>query len=318
MSKKILVTGGTGFLGRNLINGLLKSGFTNILATYHNSDPPKLEYVEWIQVDLYGDHIPEKYLKNIDVAYIFAAVSSGSKDIVERPEIFLATNSTMNQKTILTLVEAKVKHIVFPSCSVMYKNSLMVQDENDVVLHEIYEKYVGGSVMKLYIEGLCKFYSGISETAFTVIRHTNTYGPYDKFDLDKGHVLSSLLLKLKNNPSEIEVWGTGEEGRDFVYVDDLVDLFISVAESSVNRKNFELICAGSEKLVSIRELLMEMCKIKKVDPRIKFNNEKPSLPINIVLSHQRAKKMYNWVPRTSLQVGLANTINWLENYSDLN
>jgi hypothetical protein len=71
---------------------------------------------------LYADHIP-KYLKNIDVAYIFAAVCSGSKGIVERPEIFLKTNSTMNQKTILTLVQAKVKRIVFPNCSIKYNTT---------------------------------------------------------------------------------------------------------------------------------------------------------------------------------------------------
>jgi nucleoside-diphosphate-sugar epimerase len=63
-------------------------------------------------------------------------------------------------------------------------------------------------------------------------------------------------------------FGVGEEGRDFVY-DDLVDLFISIAESSVNRKNFEFIWAGLEKLVSISELLMKIYKISEVDLGVK-------------------------------------------------
>ena len=125
-----------------------------------------------------------------------AAVSSGAKNIVNNPEIFVANNTTINQNTIVNAVKSEVKHIIFPSCSVMYQNSESIQGENDVSIENIEDKYVGGAAMKLYVEGLCKFYSLISKTKFSVIRHTNCIGPYDKFDPSLSHVFASVVVKV--------------------------------------------------------------------------------------------------------------------------
>ena len=69
---------------------------------------------------------------------------------------------------------------------------------------------------------------------------------------------------------------------------------------------------------TIKDLLKLICELKCVNPKIIFNIKKPTLPVNIVLSHQKAKKMYDWVPKISLQEGLIKTIHWLENNYDEN
>ena len=89
--------------------------------------------------------------------------------------------------------------------------------ENDVSIENIEDKYVGGAAMKLYVEGLCKFYSLISKTKFSVIRHTNCIGPYDKFDPSLSHVFASVVVKsLSKTSNQIEIWGNGRRKEDFI------------------------------------------------------------------------------------------------------
>jgi GDP-L-fucose synthase len=305
----ILITGGCGFLGKNLIATLSKNQGNKIIATYNNAIPENFNRVEWLKQNLLNIDSGSIF-KNIDVVFMLAAVSSGAKDIIERPEIFVTDNTLINQNTIVSAVKNGVKHVIFPSCSIMYSSSLELQDEESPT-DQIYEKYFGGATMKLYIENLCKFYSLISETKFTVIRQTNIYGPNDKFIKERAHVLAATILKTENNPSEIEVWGSGEEGRDFLHVDDLMQLYEKILEKKTNK--FDLVCAGSEKLTTINELVDEIINIKNISPIVTRNISKPSLPINIVLSNKLAKKLFDWSPKITLSEGLKNTIEWRNN-----
>ena len=84
-----------------------------------------------------------------------------------------------------------------------------------------------GSVWK-NLEKIAKFYSMLSETKYTIIRHSIIYGPHDKYDLDRSHVFGATITKVLTAKKKIEVWGTGNEIRDFLYADDLVN-FIKIA-----------------------------------------------------------------------------------------
>jgi len=287
--EKILVTGGSGFIGKNLINKLKNQKNLDVTATYFRKAPPKINGVNWLKVDLIRNKDDSLY-KGIDKVYMLAAISSGAKDIIERPDIFVTDNALINQNTIIGAVNRNVKNIIFPSCSVMYKNSTEIQDEKNIFIDLIDDKYIGGATMKMYIEGLCKFYSKNTNTRFSIIRHTNTYGPHDKFNIEKAHVFAASIIKTDNNPNEVEIWGDGEEGRDLLYVDDLVELMIKMP--IMQKEEYDLICAGSENLITINDLVNKICKIRKINPIIKHNLSKPNIPINIRLSHQRALKKY--------------------------
>lgn len=302
----IVITGATGFIGRNLIEKLLPLGH-EITAVYNERTPPNIPEVKWIKADLRSS-VPENLFRNCETVYMCAAVSSGANDIINRPHIFVTENTLINQNTIVSAVSARVRHIIFPSCSVMYGDSKNIQDEQDVSLYGIFPKYLGGASMKLYVEQLCKFYSTISDTKFTVIRHTNTYGPHDKFDPARAHVFAATIVKTAGNPKTINIWGSGEEGRDFIYIDDLMDLMLRCP--NLQETNFELICAGSEKLVSINELVDEICNVRGISPIITRDLSAPTLPINICLSHQRAKSTFGWHPKTSLRAGIELTLAW--------
>ena len=91
-------------------------------------------------------------------------------------------------------------------CSVMYESSNKKMKEKDFNPNgRIYPSYFGGAWNKIYFEKMCEYYSKISKTKFTVIRHSNVYGPYDKFDLDKSHLCSATIKKVLDDNMVISI-----------------------------------------------------------------------------------------------------------------
>ena len=102
----------------------------------------------------------------------------------------------MNSYLFRAAFEHKVKHVIFFSCTVMYPSSEHALKETDFDANKaLYPRYFGVGNTKLYIEKMCEFYAGISDTKFTAIRHSNIYGPHDKFDLERSHVFGEQLQK---------------------------------------------------------------------------------------------------------------------------
>src|SRR3990167_7534877 len=171
---KVLICGATGFIGRNLTEQLSKRDDLEIHAVYHQR--PK---------------------------YIFPNVTC--------PYIHVTDNAIMNSYLFRAAFEQKLKHVIFFSCTVMYPSSTSALKESDFDANQpLHPRYFGVGHTKLYIEKMCEFYAGISHTKFTAIRHSNIYGPHDKFDLDRSHVFGATIAKVMTAKNKIVVWGTGE------------------------------------------------------------------------------------------------------------
>jgi nucleoside-diphosphate-sugar epimerase len=225
----VLICGATGFIGRNLVEHFSKYPNFNIRAVFFETPPPMglvgLENVEWVCADLRNSVSVKRVIKGQDIVLQFAATTSGAKDILTQPFIHVTDNAVMNSLILRECYEQSVKHFVFPSCTVMYQPSDKALKETDFNGgDEISKTYFGVGNTKVYIEKMCEFYSRLGRTKHTVIRHSNVYGPYDKYDLDHSHMFGATITKvLKNTTGKVVVWGEGKEGRDLIYIDDLVE-----------------------------------------------------------------------------------------------
>ena len=93
-----------------------------------------------------------------------------------------------------------------------------VSEDDFIESDEVYPKYYGAGNTKVYLEKMCDFFSRFDKrTKYTVLRQSNIYGPYDKFDLEKSHVFGATITKVMQAEQEIVVWGTGKEERDFLH-----------------------------------------------------------------------------------------------------
>ena len=201
----------------------------------------------------------------------------------------------------------KVKHFIFPSCTVMYPSSKKATKEKDFN-GNIIDKYKGAGETKVYLEKIAKFYSMLSDTKYTIIRHSNIYGPHDKYDLDKSHVFGATITKVMRSKGILEVWGTGKEIRDFLYADDLVDFIKKSIQKQ--KTQYEIFNCGSGQAVTVRELCEKIIKFSKKDIKIIFNKTKPSIPFDMFLNCAKAKRNIGWTSKTKIDDGIAKTLSW--------
>tara|TARA_B100000963_G_scaffold338096_1_gene334671 strand:- start:1126 stop:2088 length:963 start_codon:yes stop_codon:yes gene_type:complete len=303
---KIIVLGATGFIGKNLALHFSKS--LKIKATYNSKMPFENANIEWIKCDLTNLNQINNLFNNIDIVINAAAVTSGVKDIITKPHVHVSTNAVMNINILQQIFKNKnVKHFIFFSCTVMYKSSRKKQNEKEFD-NKIIDKYFGIGWTKVYIEKLCKFYSNISDTKFTVIRHSNIYGPFDKFDLEKSHVFGATITKVMKAKKEIEIWGKGNEIRDFLYISDLVNFVELIIKKQKNK--YKIYNCGSEIGVKIFDLVKLIVKNAGKKLKIKKNITAPTINFNLVLDCGKARRETGWKPKVNLNEGIKKTLIW--------
>ena len=141
-----------------------------------------------------------------------------------------------------------------------------------------------------------------------MIRHSNIYGPYDKFDLEKSHVLGATISKVMNAEKEIIIWGRGNEIRDFLYISDLIK-FVELAIRK-QKKKYEIYNCGSEIGTKILDLAKLIIKITGKNIKIKKNVTAPTIKFNLVVDCKKAKKEIGWKSKVSLSEGIKKTLIW--------
>lgn len=317
--KNVLICGATGFIGRNLTLYFAKDPNFQVYAVKHKR--PKyivensINEVIWREADLRNNADVKKALEGIDIVIQAAATTSGSKDIVNQPYIHVTDNALMNSILLRESMNNGIEHFIFFSCTVMYKSSDKPIKESDWDgSMEIHDNYFGVANTKIYIEKMLDFYSRISEMKTTAIRHSNIYGPFDKFDFERSHVFGATISKVLTADKNVVVWGTGEEERDLLYIDDLLDF---VKLSILNqKKKYQLFNCGYGKSISIKDLVFLIIKTSRRNLKVKYDLSKPTIKTSLCLDNTLAEDELKWKPKVSLEKGVSKTIKWWEDNID--
>lgn len=309
--KKVLICGATGFIGKNVAEAFIKHEDFEVFGTYFNSKPFHDPKITMLYADLTRKGDVTSVVKGMDIIIQAAATTSGAQDIVTRPHYHVADNAVMNSHIFRAAHENGVSHVLFFSCTVMYQSSDLPVKETDFdSSKEMHPNYFGAAWTKVYIEKMCEFYSRIGNTKYTVIRHSNIYGQYDKYDLERSHVFGATVAKVMSATKNgvITVWGSGEEERDLLYVSDLVS-FIEVA---INKQgtNFALFNVGSGSSTSVNDLVKKIIAHSAKDRAIKYDTSKPTIKTRICLDITKALNTLGWYPKVSLDEGIQKTLAW--------
>ncbi len=313
MKKKVLICGATGFIGRNMVEQLAKRDDFEIHAVRFNRPEYHCPNVHWHQADLRKPEDIERVIQGIDIIIQAAATTSGSKDIVTRPFIHVTDNAVMNSYLFRAAFEHKVKHVIFFSCTVMYQSSDKALKETDFNANKpLHPRYFGVGNTKLYTEKMCEFYAGIGETKFTAIRHSNIYGSHDKFDLERSHVFGATITKVMTAKDKITVWGTGDEERDLLYIDDLVN-FVELALANQPAK-YSLYNCGYGEAISIKDLVHKIVAASGKSLKIEHDLTQPTIKTSLYLDCSLAKKELGWERKINLEQGIVRTIQWWKSH----
>lgn len=315
MKQKILICGATGFIGRNMVEHFAKKSEYDVHAVRFNREEYAMPNVTWHKADLRDPNAVEKLLQGVDVIIQAAATTSGAKDIVTKPFIHVTDNAVMNSYLFRAAFEQKVKHVIFFSCTVMYQSSDVGLKESDFDANkDLHPRYFGVGNTKLYIEKMCDFYSRIGETKFTAIRHSNIYGAYDKFDLERSHFFGASVTKVMLAKDKMTVWGTGEEERDLIHADDLNN-FVELALKNQKEK-YRLYNCGAGRAESVLNVIKKIIKASGKDLKIEHDLSQPSIKTSLFLNCELAEKELGWKPVIQLDEGIAQTIKWWQKNID--
>lgn len=307
---RLVVCGVSGFIGRNIAQTYVAEGCYEVVGVCRNAPADELPGVLVKTLDLTDPIQAAEALAGADIVIQAAATTSGAGDIATRPYIHVADNAVMNSHILRVAFDLKVKHLVFFSCTVMYPSSPEPVAESGFDANaEIEPKYFGAAWTKVYIEKMCEFYSRIGETRFTVVRHSNIYGPHDKFDLERSHVFGATVAKvMAAEGGKITVWGRGTEGRDLLYVSDLVD-FVKLAVAR-QREKFALYNVGLGSIVSVGDLVKAIIGASGKPLEIEYDLSKPTIATSLCLDCSRAERELGWKPKVALAEGIKRTLAW--------
>lgn len=314
MVKKILICGATGFIGRNVAEYFAKNPDYEIYGTYYNSKQFDHPDITFIKSDLTEKKEVDKIVQGKDIIVQAAANTSGAKDIFTKPYYHVADNAIMNALLFRSAFEHNVSNFIFLSCLTMYESSEKPVKETDFNPDGIHPRYFCSAWTKIYNEKMCEFYAGISKIKYLIIRHSNIYGPYDKYDLEKSHVFGATMTKVMKakEGGKIVVWGDGKEERDLLYISDLIDFINDGLKKQ--KENFELYNVGYGRSIPINDLVRKIIKYSGKKINVEYDTSKPSIKTKVFLDVTKAKKSFGWMPKVSLDDGIEKTMKWYRDY----
>jgi len=307
--KNVLVTGGSGFVGANLVRRLVELG-ANVRATLHEKDAViQDDRIEYVPCDLVNSEDCATVCDGMEYVFLFAAVTSGAAVMEKTPLVHLTPNLIMNARMLEAAYAAGVRKVLFPSSNTVYPASDRPMKEEDCV-NEFFEKYFVVAWMKRFSELMCQMYGTKIKTPMqtVVVRPANIYGPLDDFEWETSHVLPALIRRVVERHDPIQVWGDGSDVKDFIYVDDFVEGVLLAMEKI---EGFDIVNIASGKEYCLRKLLELIIQIDGFeDATVEFDTQKPTMIPKRLIDPSKAKTLLGFEAKTPIDVGLKKTIQW--------
>lgn len=312
--RKILVTGGSGFIGTNLLKKLsLKSNIYLVSNFFSNTKFYKVKNVDYKKADLENLNECKLLCKDIDTIVMCAANSSGAAVMEKTPLVHLNPNIRMNINMLEAAYESGVKKFIFISSNTVYPQVDFAVKETDVN-YEYFSKYYIVGWMKRFSEIVSEIYGSKIKNSSMVtinIRPGNLYGPHDKFDPEKSKVVPSLISKIVSGQNPLQVWGDGKDIKDFLYIEDLVDALEKIIFEYNEHNTFNI---ASGKGITIKQIIGLILKANDIkDCEIIYDKSMPTMIPKRLIDIDKARKILNFNPKISMEEGIYKTVNWYKN-----
>ncbi len=297
--KKILVTGGAGFIGFHLTKKLLDLGAN--VTLYDNMSNGKMENVKDNSKAKFikGDILDLKKfcsLPQFDLIYHLAAQVVVPYSM-ENPTEDFETNArgTLN---VLEKARKDKSRLVFISSAAVYGNPTVLPTNEEYGFHP-FSCY---GLSKVVGEEYCQIYTLQYGTEITVVRFSNVYG-------SRCHgVINDFLDKLQKNPGKLEIIGTGQQARDFVHVSDIAEALVLVADQKAVGKTYNLGFGETTKIIDLAKMILKILNLSN-KTFVSTTNQSWQGDIDTIwFNISKAKTELGWTPRIRLEDHLRTLI----------
>jgi nucleoside-diphosphate-sugar epimerase len=310
----VLVTGGASFIGSHLAEGLVRRGAR--VRVVDNLSSGLLENIEGLvdagdvefrEEDLLDPEVAERAAVGMEVVFHLAA-DHGGRGYIDTHPVECSTNMILDGLVFRSCHRAGVDRVVFASSGCVYPTSKQMDPNEEVFLYEDlvkppYEaddlygwaKLMGELSLKAYHEQYGK--KGASCRYFTA------YGPR----CGENHAVMAMIARALLREDPFEVWGTGEQIRNWTYIDDVVEGTILAAEKIEDGTAVNI---GTTERIRVIDCAHEVARLAGYEPEFKPLPDKPTGPLNRVADTSLAKKLLGWTPQVPFAEGLRRTFEW--------
>jgi GDP-L-fucose synthase len=306
--KRVLVTGGTGFIGRHIVEKLLAASAQVVVPVHARPLSPELSGVETTPADL---TLPQDCLRvTSDVEYVFHAAGAvaGSGATAANAMSGIAANLVLTGRILEAAWTNGISRCLIFSSSTAYPALDRPVREDDLWSGPPHPSYAGYGWMRRYFERLGEFVSSQSATRVAIVRPTAVYGRHDDFDPATSHFVAALVRRAVERARPFEVWGTGDETRDLLHVSDLARGCLLALEKLAAADPVNI---GYGTSVSVREVVRIILDAAGyADAEVVFNPARPATIASRVVDCTKARKRLGFTPSVSVEDGLRDTVRW--------
>ncbi|MDP9295980.1 MAG: NAD-dependent epimerase/dehydratase family protein [Actinomycetota bacterium] len=314
-SKSVLVTGGASFIGSTLVGQLLDRGAKVRVAddfssgVYSNiSDEVERGDVELVRGDLRDREISDRAVRGTDVIFHLAA-DHGGRGYVDLHQYACSTNLGLDATLFAAALDAGVETITYASSGCIYPLYLQADLGQTLYLTEDMAGAPGYDPDGMY--GLAKLAGELTLKALhdeygmktASCRYFTVYGPRGV----ENHAVIAMIARTFMRQDPFQVWGTGEQVRNWTYVDDIVAGTILAAEKIEDGTAVNL---GTMERVRVLDAVEMVCKLAGYSPEIELQTDMPVGPLNRIADNSLARDLLGWEPPTNFEEGLKKTQEW--------
>jgi UDP-glucuronate 4-epimerase len=310
----VLLTGGAGFIGSNLIERLLKDGFDIVcLDNFNDYYAPQIKRnnikpflkernFNLVEVDIRDkDTLKKVFEKYKFQKVIHLAAQAGVRLSLKQPNLYVDVNVNGTLNLLELSKEYKITNIVFGSSSSVYGATKEIPFSEEGKLKPI-SPY---GVSKRTGELLCSTYNHLYNLPVTVLRFFTVYGPRQRPDM-----AIHKFTKLIDEGKEIYVYGDGKTNRDYTYISDTVEGIISALNNDFDYEIFNL---GNSNPTNLSHLISLIEKNLGKSAKIKYLSEQPGDPFITFADISKSKRMLNYNPKIKIEEGIKRFVEWYKN-----
>ena len=313
-NQKVLVTGGSSFIGSSLVDQLVARGAK--VRVVDDLTSGRLEnirrhlsngHLEFLQADLREPGVSRAAMEGVHTVFHLAA-DHGGRGYVDLHQAGPASNFFLDGMVFAEALRARVKKVVFASSGCVYPNFLQSDLSKEIYLTEDLTKGPNDADnmygwAKLMGEFTLKAYAREHGLKAASCRYFTVYGPRGV----ENHAVIAMIARAFIRQDPFEVWGDGTQIRNWTYIDDIVSGTILAAEKIDDGTAVNL---GTMERVRVIDAVKMVCEMTGHKPQIEFRPDMPTGPLNRVADNSLAKKLMGWEPKVTLREGLRLTIDW--------
>jgi GDP-D-mannose 3', 5'-epimerase len=320
----VLVTGGAGMIGSNLVKRLVREGFR--VSVIDNLSRGKIEYLlendgspiidlksSFHNIDMAIPKSVDHLFEGVDYVFHLADIVAGIGYVFSNQGAIFRQNVLINSNAVSAARKFKPKGFIYvgTACSFPAHKQFGVAApplrEEDQYPAAPESAYGWSKLMGEYEALLMEQETGVPVSV--AVLH-NVYGAPCDYDDQKGQVIPSLIRKAIRYPSEpFVVWGSGSQGRAFVHVDDVIDGLIACMEKGLGKGAIQI---GPDVCISIAEIAEIVTRVSMKPISIQYDVSKPEGDKGRCADYSKAKQVLGWSPNISIKAGIAALYEWIE------